>query len=103
MSVISLGDLFALSVSATAITSLGTFVALLSAVDVIHALALPTLAVKADAIPGRSVIVKISTEISGNFVGQCSELCGAMHGFMPLAIVAIGGLRMTATTCPGQR
>jgi cytochrome c oxidase subunit 2 len=88
-SVIGVGDLFGLSVSNSAIISAGTFAFALSAVDVIHAVALPTLAVKADAIPGRCVLVRFAVELSGNFVGQCSELCGAMHGFMPIAIVAV--------------
>lgn len=62
---------------------------MLSAADVIHAVALPGLGVKADAIPGRIVNVNIATDVSGSFSGQCSELCGAMHAFMPLAITAV--------------
>ena len=90
VSVISVGDLFGLSVSSTIVVAVGTILGVLSAVDVIHAFALPTLSVKADAIPGRSVVLRISTENAGSFAGQCSELCGAMHGFMPIAIVAVG-------------
>jgi len=74
------------SASATAISSA---ILLLSAVDVIHAVAIPTLGVKADAIPGRLVSVKISTDHSGSYFGQCSELCGAMHAFMPIEITVI--------------
>lgn len=86
---LSVGDLLALSVSSTATisatTMAGTF--LLAAVDVIHSVALPTLGVKADAIPGRLVNVRLTSEVAGSFSGQCSELCGAMHAFMPLQVV----------------
>jgi len=85
---LSVGDLFGISVSNFAVLSLGVSLVALSAVDVIHALALPTLAVKADAIPGRCALVKISIETTGQFSGQCSELCGSMHGFMPIGILA---------------
>lgn len=89
MNGLSVGDLLALSVSSTATiaapTMMGTV--LLSAVDVIHAVAVPTLGVKADAIPGRLVHLRMCFEVSGCYSGQCSELCGAMHAFMPLQVV----------------
>ena len=78
------GELLGLVVGNTGIMGLGTLVMTLSAVDVIHAIALPTLAIKADAIPGRCAVVRITTENTGTFSGQCSELCGSLHGFMPL-------------------
>lgn len=84
-----IGDLFGLSVGNIATlpanSSIGVFI--LSAVDVIHAVALPSLGVKADAIPGRLVHVKLLSDLQGTFSGQCSELCGAMHAFMPLQVV----------------
>ena len=81
------GDLFAVSVGQTLISVSGIVqIFVLSAVDVIHALAIPTVGVKADAIPGRLVNVRFSSDISGVFSGQCSELCGAMHAFMPIQI-----------------
>ena len=88
---LSVGDLLALSVNSTttltATTIAGTL--LLAAVDVIHAVALPTLGVKADAIPGRLVHVRVAVDVPGSFSGQCSELCGAMHAFMPLQVVVM--------------
>ena len=84
---LKIGDLFAVSVGQTMVSVAGTVqIFVLSAVDVIHALAVPTLGVKADAIPGRLVNVRIASDISGIFSGQCSELCGAMHAFMPIQI-----------------
>lgn len=89
ISTIAVGALFGVAVANTAIIAVGSFLVALSAVDVIHAMAIPTLAVKADAIPGRCALVRVSTEVSGSYSGQCSELCGSMHGFMPLNIVAV--------------
>lgn len=83
-----MGELFGVVTGAALFVIAGiSSVILLSAVDVIHAIALPTLAVKADAIPGRVVTFPVSSEIIGSFSGQCSELCGAMHAFMPLSMV----------------
>lgn len=64
-----------------------TTVLLLSAVDVIHAIALPTAGLKLDAIPGRLAVVKLDIDLAGNYAGQCSELCGTMHGFMPVQVL----------------
>ena len=95
---LTVGQLFAVTVnSAVAITATGSSsamaissaVVLLSAVDVIHAIAIPTLGVKADAIPGRLVSVKVSADNAGSYFGQCSELCGAMHAFMPIEMTVI--------------
>ena len=66
-----------------------TALVVLTGIDVIHALALPTLAVKADAIPGRIAVVSIEFVMSGLYAGQCSELCGALHGFMPISVLAL--------------
>ena len=57
-----------------------------SAGDVIHALALPGLGLKIDAIPSRVTEQFVSISSCGLFRGQCSELCGVLHGFMPLGI-----------------
>jgi cytochrome c oxidase subunit 2 len=62
---------------------------LVSSQDVIHSWAVPCLGVKADAIPGR--INSLSREInsSGVYYGQCSEICGANHRFMPIVLEVI--------------
>jgi heme/copper-type cytochrome/quinol oxidase subunit 2 len=62
---------------------------IISAVDVIHAVALPGLGVKADAIPGRVVQCRIESPCSGLIFGQCSELCGPLHGYMPLSFLVV--------------
>nr|YP_004935072.1 cytochrome c oxidase subunit II [Succinea putris]AEQ93927.1 cytochrome c oxidase subunit II [Succinea putris] len=54
--------------------------------DVIHAWTIPSLGVKLDAVPGRLNSMSISPIISGIFYGQCSEICGANHSFMPIVV-----------------
>ena len=59
---------------------------LISSADVLHAWTVPSLGVKADAIPGRLNQVKFIRQRPGIFFGQCSEICGANHRFMPIVI-----------------
>nr|YP_010988650.1 cytochrome c oxidase subunit II [Allanaspides helonomus]WOR80942.1 cytochrome c oxidase subunit II [Allanaspides helonomus] len=59
---------------------------LISAADVIHSWAIPSLGIKADAIPGRLNQVSFLMNRPGLFFGQCSEICGANHSFMPIVI-----------------
>lgn len=54
--------------------------------DVLHSWAVPALGVKIDAVPGRLNQFWIVTDRPGTFYGQCSELCGVNHGFMPIAV-----------------
>ncbi len=57
--------------------------------DVMHCFAVPSLGVKVDAIPGRLNIAYAEILRQGIFFGQCSELCGVNHGYMPLKIIAV--------------
>ena len=59
--------------------------------DVIHSLAMPSLGLKLDAVPGRLNTVYILLERSGIFAGQCSELCGAGHALMPIIAAGADG------------
>jgi len=59
---------------------------LITSVDVLHAWALPELGVKVDAVPGRLNQAIIIPNNLGIFYGQCSELCGVSHGFMPIKV-----------------
>jgi len=54
--------------------------------DVIHSYAVPSLGIKIDAIPGRLNQFGIRVRSPGTYYGQCSELCGVGHGFMPIKI-----------------
>lgn len=57
--------------------------------DVIHSFAVPSFGVKIDAVPGRLNQSSILAERTGTFYGQCSEICGVYHGFMPIAVEAV--------------
>ncbi|WP_165779855.1 cytochrome c oxidase subunit II [Mesorhizobium sanjuanii] len=59
---------------------------LVTATDVIHAFAMPSFGIKTDAVPGRINEVWFKAEKEGLYYGQCSELCGKDHAFMPIAI-----------------
>ncbi len=54
--------------------------------DVLHAWAVPAFGVKVDAVPGRLNEVWFHAERTGTYYGQCSELCGINHGFMPIRV-----------------
>nr|QNH69241.1 cytochrome c oxidase subunit II [Nodularia douglasiae] len=62
---------------------------LVSSADVIHAWALPSLGVKADAIPGRINQLGVHLMSSGVMFGQCSEICGVNHSFMPISVESV--------------
>ena len=60
-----------------------------TAADVIHAFAVPSLWFKQDAVPGRLNERMLVIDEPGVYYGQCSELCGALHGFMPITVEAL--------------
>nr|YP_009489403.1 cytochrome c oxidase subunit II [Anomaloglossus surinamensis]AWG47103.1 cytochrome c oxidase subunit II [Anomaloglossus surinamensis] len=62
---------------------------LISAEDVLHSWAVPTLGVKTDAIPGRLNQASFLISRPGVYYGQCSEICGANHSFMPIVIESL--------------
>lgn len=62
---------------------------LITAADVIHSWTVPALGVKVDAVPGRLNQIGFTTTQPGVFYGQCSEICGANHSFIPIAVEAI--------------
>nr|QVQ56634.1 cytochrome c oxidase subunit 2 [Erythrocystis saccata] len=60
-----------------------------SAADVLHSWAIPSLGIKCDAIPGRLNQASLFLKREGLYYGQCSEICGINHGFMPIVIEAV--------------
>ncbi len=62
---------------------------LVTASDVLHSWAVPAFGVKMDAVPGRLNETWTRIEKEGTYYGQCSELCGVNHGFMPIEIKAV--------------
>lgn len=59
---------------------------LITSTDVIHAFALPTLGLKVDALPGRINQLFTNPSRVGLYYGQCSEICGSNHSFMPISL-----------------
>ncbi|MCZ6483196.1 MAG: cytochrome c oxidase subunit II [Alphaproteobacteria bacterium] len=62
---------------------------LVTAADVLHAWAIPAFGIKIDAVPGRINETWVRIEREGVYYGQCSELCGIYHGFMPITVEAV--------------
>ena len=64
--------------------------------DVIHAFAVPSFGVKIDAVPGRLNETWFKAAKVGMFYGQCSELCGKDHAFMPIAVRVVNDQEFAA-------
>lgn len=80
-------QLFRLAADEPMVVPVGATVELLiTASDVIHAVAVPAFGVKLDAIPGRTNHTWFKAEKTGIYYGQCSELCGVDHAFMPIQV-----------------
>lgn len=62
---------------------------IITAADVLHSWAVPALGVKMDGCPGRLNQVSLYLNRTGTFYGQCSELCGVNHSFMPIVVDAV--------------
>ncbi len=62
---------------------------IITSADVIHAFAVPAFWTKMDATPGRLNETWVKVDRPGVYFGQCSELCGARHGFMPIAVEVV--------------
>lgn len=75
--------------------------------DVIHSWAIPAFWIKLDAVPGRLNETSFTIEKPGLYFGQCSELCGARHAYMPIAVEAVPAaqfaqwIRAKGGTMPG--
>lgn len=84
------GDFRLLEVDNRLVVPINTHVrVLVTGADVLHSFAVPALAVKMDAIPGRLNQTGFFIKRPGVFYGQCSEICGANHSFMPIVIEAV--------------
>jgi len=84
------GDLRLLTVDFTAVLPTDSAIRLLiSSADVIHSWTIPSLGVKMDAVPGRLNQVNLTVNRHSVFYGQCSELCGINHSFMPICLETV--------------
>jgi cytochrome c oxidase subunit 2 len=66
---------------------------LITAVDVLHSWTVPSFGIKVDACPGRLNQANLFIKRFGVFFGQCSEICGVNHGFMPIAVLAVPSIQ----------
>jgi len=66
-----------------------TIVMQLTGADVIHSWTIPAFGVKQDAVPGRLAELWFSAEKEGIYFGQCSELCGQAHAYMPITVKVV--------------
>jgi len=75
---------------------------LVTSADVLHSFAIPSMGIKVDAVPGRLNQLSLYAKRNGLFFGQCSELCGVNHGFMPicLRVVPLGLFDPVPYPCP---
>jgi cytochrome c oxidase subunit 2 len=79
-----------LSVDKKLILPSNTFINLMiTSEDVIHSWALPQFGIKIDAVPGRIAEYVFFANFNGIYYGQCSELCGVNHGFMPISVETV--------------
>ena len=84
------GEPFQLAVDNRMVVPVGQEVKLIiTGADVIHSFAVPALWTKMDAVPGRANETTFTVNKPGVYYGQCSELCGVDHAFMPIAVEAL--------------
>jgi heme/copper-type cytochrome/quinol oxidase subunit 1/heme/copper-type cytochrome/quinol oxidase subunit 2 len=87
---LSFGGLRLLETTVPFVVPVNTHIRLLvTANDVLHSFAVPALGIKVDAVPGRLSAVPMYIDQVGRYTGQCSEICGTGHGFMPIYILAV--------------
>nr|YP_009389220.1 cytochrome c oxidase subunit 2 [Thorea hispida]ARX95964.1 cytochrome c oxidase subunit 2 [Thorea hispida] len=87
---LEIGQLRLLEVDNHIIIPVNTHVRIIvSAVDVLHSWAVPSLGIKCDAVPGRLNQTSVFIKREGLYYGQCSEICGLNHGFMPIVVEAV--------------
>jgi cytochrome c oxidase subunit 2 len=87
---LNLGDLRLLEVDNPILVPVNTHIRILiTATDVLHSWAVPSLGIKVDAVPGRLNQISLYLKREGIFYGQCSEICGVNHGFMPIVVKGV--------------
>jgi len=84
------GNLRLLEVDNRIILPINTHIrVIVTAADVLHSWAVPSFGIKVDACPGRLNQASLFIKREGVFYGQCSEICGVNHGFMPIVVRAV--------------
>jgi len=65
---------------------------IVSSLDVLHSWTIPSFGIKVDACPGRVNQFELAIKRPGVFFGQCSEICGLNHGFMPISLISLASI-----------
>ena len=87
---LEIGELRLLEVDNRIVLPVNTHIrVLVTSQDVLHSWALPSLGIKMDACPGRLNQVSMFIKREGVYYGQCSEICGVNHAFMPIVVEAV--------------
>lgn len=87
---LTLGQLRLLEVDNSVVLPMGVYIRInVTAADVLHSWAVPSLGIKIDAVPHRINSGIIFLQRTGVFYGQCSEICGVNHGFMPIVVKSV--------------
>lgn len=87
---LTIGAFRLLEVDNRVVLPTGTHVRILvTSSDVLHSWAIPSFGIKVDAIPGRLSQASLYIKREGIYYGQCSEICGINHGFMPIVVAAV--------------
>jgi len=87
---LELGELRLLEVDNRIVLPINTHIrVLVTAVDVLHSWAMPSLGIKVDACPGRLNQTALFIMRKGVFFGQCSEICGVNHSQMPIVVESV--------------
>ena len=90
-------DQFRLATDTSVVVPVGkTIVMQVTGGDVIHSFTVPSFGVKQDGIPGRLAQLWFRPEVEGIFFGQCSELCGIAHAYMPITVKVVSEERYAA-------
>jgi cytochrome c oxidase subunit 2 len=83
-------DQFLLATDTAVVVPVGkTIVVQVTGADVIHSWKVPAFGVQQDAVPGRTAALWFKAEKEGIYFGQCSELCGQMHAYMPITVKVV--------------
>lgn len=84
------GELRLLEVDNRVVVPVDTHIrVIVTGADVLHCWAVPSLGVKLDGVPGRLNQTSFLANREGVYFGQCSEICGVNHGFMPIVVEAV--------------
>jgi cytochrome c oxidase subunit II len=90
-------DEFLLATDEAVVVPVGKIVVMqITAADVIHSWAMPAFGVKQDGVPGRIAQLWFKVDAPGTYFGQCSELCGKDHAYMPITVKAVSDAEYAA-------